>query len=108
MANVVDKAKNDFPHIEFIQGNVLEKTSVRNSFDTLKQEGMSPSISDVDTIHNQIDDILNRAKALAELELPDLMEEIRIEGATRAAQRQAARSGNIQSAQQFIDSVQNK
>ena len=83
-------------------------SSVRNSFDTLKQQNMSPSISDVDLIHNQIDDILNRAKALAELELPDLMEEIRIEGATRASQRQAARSGNIQSAQQFINSVQNK
>ena len=80
-------------------------SSVRDSFNTLKQEEMSPSISDVDTIHNKIDDIMNRAKARAELQLPDLMEEIRIQGATRAAQRQAARSGNIESAQRFINQV---
>jgi hypothetical protein len=66
---------------------------------------MSPSISDVDTIHNKIDDILNVAKTRAELQLPDLMEEIRIQGATRSAQRQAARSGNIESAQRFINQV---
>jgi hypothetical protein len=80
-------------------------SSVRDSFNTLKQEEMSPSISDVDTIHNKIDDIMNRAKARAELQLPDLMEEIRIQGATRAAQRQAARGGNIESAKQFINQV---
>ena len=86
----------------------MPASSVRNSFDTLEQQNMSPSISDVEGIHNQLDDILNRAKLSAELKLPDLMEKIRIEASTKARKKQAARDGNVESAQRFLDSVKIK
>ena len=80
-------------------------SDVRNSFDTLKQENMNPSISDVDYVHNKIDALLNQAKASAELELPELQQEIRERSAKRKAERLAATSGDIAPAKRFLDDM---
>jgi len=87
-------------------------SSVKDSFDTLKQENMAPSISKVDNVHNEIQDAINMAKAEAELRLDAENESIMLrqqsEGAIKGAQTQAARDGDYESAQQFINKVQIK
>ena len=83
-------------------------SDVKNSFDNRKQENRNPSISDVDNVHNEIDSLLTRAKAKAEIQMIKEREAKRKEAATRGAERAAVRSGNTQSAQQVIDSVQIK
>ena len=80
-------------------------SDVKNSFDNRKQENRNPSISDVDNVHNEIDSLLTRAKAKAEIQMIKEREAKRKEAATRGAERAAVRSGNTQSAQQVIDSV---
>jgi hypothetical protein len=80
-------------------------SSVRNSFDTAKQESMDPSISDVDDVHNQIESALNMAKAEAELALPDLQQKVHDAAEIKAVKRQAVRDGDLQSAKQFINQV---
>ena len=83
-------------------------SDVKNSFDNRKQENRNPSISDVDNVHNEIDSLLTRAKAKAEIQMIKEREAKRKEAATRGAERAAARSGNTESAQQFINKVQIK
>ena len=37
---LLDKAKNDFPNISFLQGNVLEKKSIEKKFDVITLLGV--------------------------------------------------------------------
>ncbi len=84
-------------------------SSVKNSFDTAKQQQLSPSISDVDNVHNEIESAIAMAKAEAELQLDDsISEKQRAEGAVKGAQVQGTRDGDYESAQQFINKVQIK
>ena len=48
---------------------------------------------------------LEQAKAAAELELPELMQEIREEAARKKAKKLAATSGKIEPAQRFLDNM---
>jgi hypothetical protein len=81
-------------------------SSIRNKFDTAKQQELNPSVGDVDVIHNRIDDLLNEAKASAESKLPELMQEMRIQGAIKQAERQAVRRGTGPS--QFLQETKQK
>ena len=78
---------------------------VRASFNYLKAEDMEPSISNVDNVHNKMDALLARAKASAEAELPELMEEIRIEAAKKKAKKLAATSGKVEQTQRFLQDM---
>jgi hypothetical protein len=81
-------------------------SSIRNKFDTAKQQGLDPSVSDVDIIHNRLDDLLEKAKASAESKLPELMQEIRIQSAIKQGKRQAVRQGTGPS--EFLQETQQK
>ena len=81
-------------------------SSIRNSFDTSKQQELNPSVGDVEGIHNRLDDLLNKAKASAESKLPELMQEMRIQGAIKQAERQAVRRGTGPS--QFLQETKQK
>jgi hypothetical protein len=81
-------------------------SSIRNKFDTAKQQGLDPSVSDVDIIHNRLDDLLEKAKASAESKLPELMQEIRIQSAIKQNKRQAVRQGTGPS--EFLQETQQK
>lgn len=78
---------------------------VRKMFFTARGAGLSPRIDDIDMVHNQLDMALARAKARAELKLPELMAEKRREAAKLKGVRAYVKRGDIQGAQRFLDDM---
>ena len=81
---------------------------VRKLFFEARSAGLSPAIDDIDTVHNQLDMALVRAKARAELKLPELMAKKREEAARLKGAKAYVKRGDIEGGVRFLNDMQNQ
>ena len=81
---------------------------VRKLFFEARSAGLSPAIDDIDTVHNQLDMALVRAKARAELKLPELMAKKREEATRLKGAKAYVKRGDIEGGVRFLNDMQNQ
>jgi hypothetical protein len=81
---------------------------VRQLFFEARSAGLSPAIDDIDTVHNQLDMALVRAKARAELKLPELMAKKREEAMRLKGAKAYVKRGDIEGGVRFLNDMQNQ
>lgn len=81
---------------------------VRKLFFEARSAGLSPAIDDIDTVHNQLDMALVRAKARAELKLPELMAKKREEATRLKGAKAYVKRGDIEGGIRFLNDMQNQ
>jgi len=81
---------------------------VRKLFFEARSAGLSPAIDDIDTVHNQLDMALVRAKARAELKLPELMAKKREEATRLKGSKAYVKRGDIEGGIRFLNDMQNQ
>ena len=80
---------------------------VKQSFQEASRRGLNPSISDIDMVHNRLDMALNAAKAMAEAELPELVEAKVMEKQAEKGTKAYLQAGEAEDAQEFLQDMQN-